>query len=53
MSEWLEVAVNSDDDLGFAVDLVAVAATAHRPAPGVSPREPPTGAALARRRRFH
>jgi hypothetical protein len=50
-SDWLEVRVREKSDLDFALSLVRDAITANlQSAP---PGLPPTGADLARRRRFH
>src|SRR5688572_19600839 len=50
-ADWLEVVVAGDEDVALAVELVRIAASAHATAGGAVP--PPTGADLARRRRFH
>ncbi len=50
-SDWLEVRVDSPDDADFALDLVALAVAENLPT--AEPGLPPTGADLARRRRFH
>jgi len=52
-SDWLTVKYRTEADLQFVLGLAEVAAAAHRPPDGTPAREPPTGAALARRRRFH
>jgi hypothetical protein len=52
-SDWVTVSVASVGDIAFAVALVERAAAAHLPAHGAIPDAPPTGPALARRRRFH
>jgi len=52
-SDWLTVQYRTAEDLQFVLGLAEVAAAAHRLADGTAMREPPTGAALARRRRFH
>jgi hypothetical protein len=52
-SDWIQVEVGSADDEGLLVELVGIAVAAHRPPAGVMPAPPPTGAALAARRRFH
>ena len=49
-SDWCEVPTV---DVSFVRELVEVAAAQHRAAPGTTPKAPPTGADLARRRRFH
>ena len=50
-SDWIEVDVATDEGLALGADLVRAAVAANLPTapPGV----PPTGADLARRRRFH
>lgn len=52
-SDWLTVEYRTATDLQFVLELAEAAAAAHRPPAGTATREPPTGAALARRRRFH
>jgi hypothetical protein len=52
-SDWIGVRLTSVKDLPFVLELAERAAEAHRPPPGVSAKPPPTGADLARRRRFH
>ena len=52
-SDWLEVRVASEDDADFVVELAERAAAAHRASPGETPKLPPVGADLERRRRFH
>jgi hypothetical protein len=52
-SDWLEIRLTSPDDVAFAADLARAAVAAHLPAPGTVPKPVPTGADLARRRRFH
>jgi hypothetical protein len=52
-SDWLEVTIASSDAEDLAIELVEAAATAHRAAPGTLAAPPPSGADLARRRRFH
>ena len=50
-SDWLEVTVESNDDVEWAALLVFAAVEANRP---TAPKGvPPTGADLERRRRFH
>ena len=49
-SDWCEVPTA---DVSFVRELLEVAAAQHRAAPGETPKEPPTGTALERRRRFH
>lgn len=50
-SDWIEVRVGSDADAQRARELVRDAVAANLPT--AAPGAPPTGAALARRRRFH
>jgi hypothetical protein len=50
-SDWLEVRIQSDEDAAWATDLLRDAVAANRPT--APPGLPPTGADLARRRRFH
>lgn len=50
-SDWLEIRIGSDDDLGWARALVLDAVAANLPT--AKPGLPPTGPELARRRRFH
>jgi len=52
-SDWLTVEFGGPEDERFVCDLAEIAAAAHRPADGSAPRLPPSGADLARRRRFH
>lgn len=52
-SDWVEVDVADADGERLVVELVRVAADAHRPPPGTTPLPPPEGDELARRRRFH
>jgi len=52
-SDWLTVECRTAADERFVLRLAEVAAAAHRPADGSPPVPPPSGAALARRRRFH
>jgi hypothetical protein len=52
-SDWIEVHVSRPADVDFAVRLAERAAEAHRAAPGATPKPPPQGADLERRRRFH
>ena len=51
-SDWIVVDVSTDDDAELVLRLAAMAAQAHWPAGGAL-KPPPTGAELARRRRFH
>jgi hypothetical protein len=52
-SDWLTIEFGTAADEAFVLELAEIAAAAHRPAGGSAPLPPPTGAALARRRRFH
>jgi len=52
-SDWVTITVSSPADEDFVIGLAQVAATAHRPPDGATVPPPPTGADLARRRRFH
>ena len=52
-SDWIEVRFLSNDDIAFVVELAERAAAAHRAGTGETPRPPPVGADLERRRRFH
>ena len=52
-SGWVEVRIASSDDVAFVLDLVDRAAAAHRAGPGETPKAPPVGPELERRRRFH
>jgi Family of unknown function (DUF5519) len=52
-SDWLTVELAGPQDERFVCELAEIAAAAHRPADGSAPALPPSGAALARRRRFH
>jgi hypothetical protein len=52
-SDWLTVGFTTPADEAFVLELAQIAAAAHRPPDGSAHVLPPTGAALARRRRFH
>jgi hypothetical protein len=52
-SDWITITVSSPADEEFVIALAEVAAGAHRPAGDAAVPSPPTGADLARRRRFH
>jgi hypothetical protein len=52
-ADWITVRVSDAGDLDFVAELVDLARDAHLPPAGVTAKPPPTGAALARRRRFH
>lgn len=52
-SDWISVQILQPDDIAFAADLAESAASAHRAPPGTTPKPPPAGTELARRRRFH
>jgi hypothetical protein len=49
--DWIAIDVDADVDL--ILELAELTAAAHRPAEGVTAKPPPTGADIARRRRFH
>ena len=51
--DWVEMHVASIADVRDAARWFALAAADHAPLAGTRPKEPPTGADLARRRRFH
>jgi 2,4-dienoyl-CoA reductase-like NADH-dependent reductase (Old Yellow Enzyme family) len=50
-SDWLEVRLDTESDVELALSLVEQAVAANLP--DAEPGPPPTGAELARRRRFH
>ena len=52
-SDWLTVGVSRASDVRLVVSLAEIAAAAHRAPPGTTPKPPPVGAELERRRRFH
>lgn len=52
-ADWLTVRIKTGADIDFIIELVSEAERAHRPPPGSLPAAPPTGAVLARRKRFH
>ncbi len=52
-SDWLAVSLADESAAELAVELAMLAVQAHLPPDGVALREPPTGADLERRRRFH
>jgi hypothetical protein len=52
-SDWVQVRCTSREDVALALDLFEAAVAAHAAPPGQTPKPPPTGADLARRRRFH
>jgi hypothetical protein len=52
-ADWITLRFDNERDAAFVVELVATAANAHRPRPGVATKPPPTGADLKRRQRFH
>ena len=52
-SDWIEVLFTTSQDRDFVLELVELAAAAHRAPPSVTPAQPPTGTELERRRRFH
>ena len=52
-SDWTTVVARGPKDDGLVLELAELTAAAHRPPPGAPAKPPPTGADLARRRRFH
>ena len=52
-SDWIGVRVTSRKDIALAVELAEMIGELERPPPGVTAKPPPTGAELARRRKFH
>jgi hypothetical protein len=52
-SDWLTVEFGTAAGGPLVLELAGIAAAAHRPAAGAAALPVPTGAALARRRRFH
>jgi Family of unknown function (DUF5519) len=52
-SDWVTVQVRASADIDLVTELATLAARAHLPPPGTTLRPPPSGADLARRRRFH
>jgi hypothetical protein len=52
-SDWIEVHLSSTDDVAFVVELAERAAQAHRAVRGETPKAPPVGSDLERRRRLH
>ena len=52
-SDWVSFAFESADDFGFLAEMAALAAIVYLPADGSAPQPPPTGEAMARRKRFH
>jgi hypothetical protein len=52
-SDWISVRITDPDDVAFAAQLAESAAAAHRAPPGTTPEPAPSGAELARRKRFH
>lgn len=52
-ADWITVHFQTDADAKFVVELVTVAADAHRPPAGTMTRPPSTGADLRRGQRFH
>jgi hypothetical protein len=52
-SDWIRIGVHSREQRDLILELAEAAAAAHRPPEGVVPRPVPTGAAMARRKRFH
>lgn len=52
-ADWITVRFDSRKDIEFVMELAKEVVEAHRPPTGASLKPPPTGADLARRRRFH
>jgi hypothetical protein len=52
-SDWIDVRFGSGTDVAFALEMAELAVAAHRAPAGVTPKAPPVGADLARRKRFH
>jgi hypothetical protein len=52
-SDWITVRFARAGDVEFVAELAEVAAAAHRAPDGATPKPPPVGADLERRRRFH
>jgi hypothetical protein len=52
-SDWIGLSVTKPADTELALELAELTAAAHRPADGSPCKPPPTGADLARRKRFH
>jgi hypothetical protein len=52
-SDWVQVRCATRKDVPLVLDLFEAAVAAHAVLPGQTPKPPPTGADLERRRRFH
>jgi hypothetical protein len=52
-SDWVAVETHGPHDEAFVLQLVEIAAEAHRATAGTRPAPPPPGPDLDRRRRFH
>jgi hypothetical protein len=52
-SDWIDVRFASAGDVAFVLEMVEIAVAAHRAPNGTTPKPPPVGADLARRKRFH
>ncbi|MEX2227035.1 MAG: luciferase family protein [Dehalococcoidia bacterium] len=52
-SDWIDVRFSAGGDVALVIELAELAAAAHRAARGTTPKPPPEGADLARRKRFH
>lgn len=52
-ADWITIRMQDASDDELVVELVTLAADAHRPPAGVAPKPPPSGPDLERRRRFH
>ena len=52
-SDWLTVRFTTPGDIALVRELAELAVAAHRPAGNATSKPPPSGADLARRRRFH
>lgn len=51
--DWIGLTIKKPADTELALELAELAAAAHRPSDGSPCKPPPTGADLARRKRFH
>ena len=52
-SDWVGLPLESEADVELVLELTRLAVPLYLPPPGVAPKLPPTGADLARRRKFH
>jgi hypothetical protein len=52
-SDWIDVRFASAGDVAFVLEMAEIAVSAHRGPQGATPKAPPVGADLARRKRFH